>query len=313
MSGWWRWGLAIVVLAAGAHYTVHFPWADTWGTLGSADWGFLAAAGGANLLSLACKGTGWYLLLRRFGPASMRATQAATFASAAVGSIGIALSGEATRLGLVTRWHGVGAGETARSIAASRVVEAAGLGVFLIGLAGGVAAGEDGIHGWRLMAAATVLAGGAVALLHRARWLRPRGTGSGPAAAWTVGQLGGPLALAVVSWILQWATYHWSIAATHAAVTPYTSALALLLSNLGGILRLTPGNVGIVQGAVVLGLRPAGVPVAQAVAAGLALQAVQVLPVLLIGIVILGRHGRRRALAEAEVHHPEPARLECPQ
>ena len=100
-----------------------------------------------------------------------------------------------------------------------------------------------------------------------------------------------------LSWTLQWATYHWSIAATHAAVTPYASALALLLSNLGGIFRLTPGNVGIVQGAVVLGLSPAGVPVAQAVAAGLALQAVQVLPVLLIGIVILGRHGLRRALA----------------
>ncbi len=118
-----------------------------------------------------------------------------------------------------------------------------------------------------------------------------------PAEEWTVARLAAPLAFAVLSWTLQWATYHWSIAATHAAVTPYASALALLLSNLGGIFRLTPGNVGIVQGAVVLGLRPAGVPVAQAVAAGLALQAVQVLPVLLIGIVILGRHGLRRALA----------------
>jgi uncharacterized membrane protein YbhN (UPF0104 family) len=130
-----------------------------------------------------------------------------------------------------------------------------------------------------------------MALVRGARWLRPE------AAAWTVGQLAAPLALAVVSWLLQWATYHWSIAATHAAVTPTASALALLLSNLGGLFRLTPGNVGIVQAAVVIGLRPGGVPAAQALAAGLGLQAVQVLPVVMIGIGILGRRGVRRVVA----------------
>jgi hypothetical protein len=36
------------------------------------------------------------------------------------------------------------------------------------------------------------------------------------------------------------------------------------------------------------------VPVGRAVAAGLALQAVQVIPVMLIGIAILGRHGIRK-------------------
>ena len=66
-----------------------------------------------------------------------------------------------------------------------------------------------------------------------------------------------------------------------------------LLANVGGTLRLTPGNVGVIQGAVVLGLAPAHVPAAQAVAAGLALQAVQVLPVLAVGIALLGRHGVR--------------------
>lgn len=297
MSGWWRWALGIVVLVAGVHYAARFPWTDTWSTLAAADWGLLAAAGGANMLSLACKAAGWYLLLRRVAPATMRTAQAATFAGAAVGSVGIAMSGEATRLRLVTVWDGVGGGVAARSIAASRVVEAAGLAVFLTALAARVATSEGVIHGWRLLAGAAALAATAAALLRWARWLHPRAMGIEPAEEWTVARLAAPLAFAALSWTLQWATYHWSIAATHAAVTPYASALALLLSNLGGIFRLTPGNVGIVQGAVVLGLSPAGVPVAQAVAAGLALQAVQVLPVLLIGIVILGRHGLRRALA----------------
>jgi hypothetical protein len=43
----------------------------------------------------------------------------------------------------------------------------------------------------------------------------------------------------------------------------------------------------------VMGLAPAGVPAARAVAAGLALQAVQVIPVMVIGMAILGRHGIR--------------------
>jgi uncharacterized membrane protein YbhN (UPF0104 family) len=283
MSRWWRWGLGVVVLAAGARYAVRFPWTDTWTTLASADRGLLAAAGVANLLSLACKAGGWHLLLRRFVPARVRTTQAATFAGAAVGSVGIALSGEAVRLQVLTLRDGIGVGVASRSIAASRVVEAAALGVLLIAVAGGAAASHGALAGWRLVAGAVALGAGAVALLRRARW--------------TLGQLVAPLALAVVSWLLQWTTYHWSIAAAHVAVTRSASGLVLLLSNLGGIFRLTPGNVGIVQGAVVLGLRPDRVPVAQAVAAGVALQAVQVLPVVAIGIVILARHGLRRALA----------------
>jgi uncharacterized membrane protein YbhN (UPF0104 family) len=100
-------------------------------------------------------------------------------------------------------------------------------------------------------------------------------------------------------WALQWATYHWSIAAMHVAVKPSASMLALVLANVGGALRLTPGNVGVVQGAVLVALRPNGVRASTAIAAGLALQAVQVIPVAAIGSVILGRRGlrlvRRRA------------------
>ncbi|MEO6058327.1 MAG: hypothetical protein ABIQ49_16000, partial [Gemmatimonadales bacterium] len=76
---------------------------------------------------------------------------------------------------------------------------------------------------------------------------------------------------------------------------------ALVLANVGGILRLTPGNVGVLQGAVVLALAPLGVEAARAVAAGLALQAVHVLPVLVIGIALVGRHGLRELGRRREV------------
>ncbi len=284
MTRGWRWVLSLLAVTVGLHYAIRFPWLDTWSTLLAADWRMLIAAAAVNLVSLVCKACGWHLLLRPLVAVRGRTTQAATFVGAAVGSIGIAMSGEASRLHLLGLWDGVPAGTAARTIVASRLVEAAALGVFLMGFVlAALATGGRGKLEWQLVASAAALAVGGLVLSRQLGWLR-------------ASHLLAPLAFGTAAWGLQWATYYWSIAATYAAVTPSSSLLALLLSNFGGLFRLTPGNVGIVQGAVVLGLSPAGVPAAQAVAAGLVLQAVQVLPVLVIGAVIVGRYGLRGAL-----------------
>jgi uncharacterized membrane protein YbhN (UPF0104 family) len=281
--------LAALVLVAGSRYAARFPWGETWRILASAEWGPLAAAAGVNLLSLACKGGGWYLLLRPLARARLRTAQAATFVGAAVGSIGISVSGEAARAHMLTQQDGLEVATVARTIASSRLVEAAALGVFLAALA----LGAGGTLEWRMLAGAVTVGAAALAVLRWLPWLRPFREDGRLAPHYSVGQLLAPLALALAAWALQWTTYHFSILAVHANVPPYRSAVALLVANLGGILRLTPANAGIVQGALVVGLAPAGVPATQAVAAGLALQAVQVLPVLLIGIILLGRHGIR--------------------
>jgi uncharacterized membrane protein YbhN (UPF0104 family) len=295
MRSWWRWALGAVILAAALRYATLFPWAHTWAALATADWGLLAAACGANLLSLAAKGAGWHLLLRSRLPVRVRTTQAATFAGAAVGSFSVAVSGEAVRLHLLASRDGIEAADGARSIVASRLVEAAALGIGL----GVFAAVVSGTSGWQLLGGGVALTAAALALLRWLPWIRLRLPDGSPDPGWTLGRLIAPLGFAVAGWALQWATYHWSIAAMHVAVTPSGSMLALLLSNLGGALRLTPGNVGVVQGAVVMALRPSRVPGSRAMAGGLALQAVQVLPVAALGTVILGRRGlrlvRRRA------------------
>jgi uncharacterized membrane protein YbhN (UPF0104 family) len=290
---WWIWLLALVVLGAGLRYAVRFPWLDTWATLTDADWALLAAAGGLNLLSLAFKAWAWQRLLQPLAPVRFRTAQAATFAGAAINSVGIAMSGEAARVTLLGTWDGVAAGPATRSVAASRIVEAAALGIFLLAVLGGMVTE----HWWRLLGAGCVLVGGALALLRWVPWLRPSDAGE----RWTAGRLAAPVVLNVASWGLQWGAYHWTIVAAGVAVTPTLSVLALVLSNVGGVLRLTPGNVGVLQGAVVLALAPLGVPAARGVAAGLALQAVQVLPVLAIGIALVGRHGVRELMRRQEV------------
>jgi len=102
------------------------------------------------------------------------------------------------------------------------------------------------------------------------------------------GRLVWPTAFALYNWAAQWATYHLVLRATHVPVSLAASFTALIVVNLGGLLRPTPANVGVTQAALVVGLLPFGVAPEQAVAAGLALQALQVLPVLLLGAMVTG-------------------------
>jgi len=297
---WWVKLLGVLVLAAALRFAATFPWADTWATLVSADWWMLAVAGGWNLLSLVTKAWAWQLLLRAVAPVGFRTAQAATFVGAAVNSVGIAMSGEAARVHVLGKREGIPAGAAIRSIVASRLVEAIALGIFLLGFAAAIATE----HTVRLLGGGALLLAGAFALLRWLPWLRPGGSGADALQGWSAARLAPAIGVNIASWGMQWASYHWSITATHTAVAPSLSCLALVLANVGGAFRLTPANVGVVQGAVVLALRPAGVPVPAALAAGLALQAVQVLPVLAIGLALLGRQGlaalsRRRAAGAA--------------
>jgi hypothetical protein len=179
---------------------------------------------------------------------------------------------------LVSSYDGVPAMVAARSILASRLVEATASGILLwaIGL------DHSLWPGWHVGEAGAVMAVGTVLVLWR--------TGLRPS------RLALPVLVAGVAWLLQWGGYHWAIAATGIRLEPVNSVTAVILSNIGGLLRLTPGNVGVLQGAVVLSLRPLHVPGSQAMAAGLALQAVQVFPLLAVGLLLLGRHGLRELL-----------------
>jgi putative heme transporter len=299
------WIIGTLTLVAGAlavRFGLNFPWAHTFDILIEANWLVLGAAALLNVVSLAAKSMSWYLLLRRLAPLRAGTAQAATFVGAAVNSISVSVSGEVARAQLAVTRDKVSFGAAVASLLVSRVVEALGLVLFLslafvvlppwpgarvigLALAGGVA---TTVLGYRLVPWSR---------LHARALGRWHDTVIRMAASKDRGGLGGALAFATCNWIAQWFTYHWSIAATHVAVTPAVSLMALVLANLVGILRLTPGNIGVLQGSLVVGMQGFEIPAANALAAGLALQAVQVLPVLAIGMVIVGRHGFRSLAA----------------
>ena len=127
MTAWWRgsrwrWLFVAVALVAVVRYGARFPWHATWRALAASDWRLLALAATANLLSLGCKAGGLQVLLAPLAPTRVRTTLAATFAGAAVGSFGIALSGEAARWRLLTQRDGI---DTATAVKALVEGEAA--------------------------------------------------------------------------------------------------------------------------------------------------------------------------------------------
>ncbi len=258
----------------------------------------LTAAAAVNVVSVAAKGSAWYLMLRRLGPSRHVTAQAATFVGAAVNSLSVSVSGEAARAQLVTAKDGISFGTAVASLVTTRVIEALGLIAFL-----GVALVALPPWPWARPAGLALIAlVVALGLGYRIiPWDRVRSAAEGRRYEPFVRMLGASgqngvnaaVALTSVSWLAQWVTYHWTIQATHTAASSSASLAALVVSNVAGILRLTPGNIGVLQGSLILVMREFRFPLANALAAGLALQAVQVLPILVIGIAIVGARGLR--------------------
>ncbi len=87
-------------------------------------------------------------------------------------------------------------------------------------------------------------------------------------------------------------------------MTYAASFTALIAANVGGLLRVTPANVGVMQAALVGALVPFGVSAEQAIAGGVALQAIEVLPVLAIALAFAGRAGLARLISPPEARAP---------
>jgi uncharacterized membrane protein YbhN (UPF0104 family) len=299
--------LALIALGFAIHFGVSFPWASTLSALKTSDWLLLSFAALANIVSLAVKGTEWFVFLRRLAPVRYATAQFATFVGAALSCITVSVSGDVARARIVSTRGEVSMGAAVGSLVLARFVEIMSLLVFL---AVALIAAPP-FRAASLVGLGLGLATGAVFLgYRRLPWARIRSKTLGPwrgplvemvASTDRIGLVAAVL-LACLNWLLQWASFHWTIAATHTPVHPSISLSALIAANAAGLLRLTPGNFGVLQGSMILVMEGFGIPVASALAAGLALQAVQVLPELAIGLALVGLRGFRQLLKR----RPEP-------
>ena len=303
---WLWWLLGILGVALALKVVLRFPWGDTFAALEHIDGWLLLAALMVNLLSPVAKGWAWHLLLKPVAPNRWWVAEEANVIGIAVNIIGVGVSGEVARVHVMKQRDHVPYRSGALSVVWVRVVEALGLTLFVV-VAPAMLDLPRGVRGLQIGGAvglATILIAtryrGWLALVRRLPQPVHRAAVELVEMGWR-GRLLGPTALALVNWAAQWATFHLTLRATHVPASYAASFTALLAVNLGGIVRFTPANVGVMQAAMVGALLPFGVAAEQAVAAGLALQALQVLPMLGFGLALAGRSGLKRLMADAQL------------
>lgn len=301
----------VILLGAGAlaWLLLRFPWSGIVAALARPAGLPLAGAVLTHLSSFLWKGWACHRLARASAACRWTTAQEATLLGAAVSTVAPSVTGEAARIRYMMSQDGVPGGVATASVAWSRVGEALGLALFLI-LAPFLLQLPPVLRGIQWMAGvglAVALAGVWSHRLIRVSHLLPRPARSFVAALSAMGsprRLVGPTLFSLLNWGTQWATFHLALLAVHAPTTLAASFTAVVVANIAGLARLTPGNVGVLQASVAGALLPFGIHADLAVAAGLVLQAIQTLPVLVLAIVLVGWKGVRHALAMKEVPTP---------
>ncbi len=296
----WVWGAATLAgLVAVSVLLLRFPWRTTLQTLEAVNAALLATALLINLVSPLAKGWAWHLLLAPVAPNRWWVAQEANLIGTAVNSVAAGVTGEAARISLIVQRDAVPLRAAVLSVVWTRAVEALGLALFLV-LAPFALHLSRTLRGLQLGAGVALVAVLAVSRLRGWEGLIARlpanlraGAAELAEMSWG-GRLIAPTALALVSWAAEWATYHLTLRAVHLPVSYAASFTALIAVNVGGLIRVTPANVGVLQAAMVGALLPFGIAAEQAVAGGLALQTIEVLPVLGLALAVAGRAGLAR-------------------
>jgi uncharacterized membrane protein YbhN (UPF0104 family) len=284
--------LIVAILLFAGRAIRSFPWKGTYQALLGAQLDILFVGLCINLLSMIAKGTAWHLLLRPLAPHRWSSAQVATFIGTSANSLSVSVAGEAVKIHSIVKRDRVPLEASVVSDVWARIIEVVGLAIFLVFVPALFRLPPI----WRsvqLVAGAMLVVFAALVSARKIRklpaWLpQPlaravaswAGIGSWRRVVW-------PLALGVGNWIIQWTTFHLVLRSLGAGPTLAASLTALLATNLGGLLHLTPGNVGIFQAAMVASLVPFGIPSERAMAASLVLQAVQMVPVVMIGCLMI--------------------------
>ncbi|HYC53126.1 MAG TPA: lysylphosphatidylglycerol synthase transmembrane domain-containing protein [Gemmatimonadaceae bacterium] len=290
----------MLVLFAVALFATRVEWTETWRAMRGASPAIFAAAALINLASLALKGVRWWIFLRPVGGTSLALTLRGTFAGAALNNLLLANVGEPARVMLVARASRVPSERVLATLALERLFEFTGY-VMLLAVAVSVLTLPPDLHRARPVAFGALVA---VALLLIYLVRHPASATASPAARLTMLQRAAAygqgfisalassrrrfiaaLALSVVVWSLQVATYQLTARAAHFDI-PVSGTIAAILSvNIGFAIRATPGNVGVFQAVYALAATAFGMDRDAAVGVGILIQAQQILPVTLIGVL----------------------------
>jgi len=303
----WRALFTLTALVLLVWYARTVDWGTAWRAMRAASPALLVVAALANLVTLAAKAVTWWIFLRPVGAPSFGLALRATAAGAGLNNLLIANSGDGARTLFVARASRAPLSGVLAALALERLFDFIGYVMLLIAAAFLLPLPRE-LARWRLPAVgALVLIGAALALLV---WRGPRVRAPAPASTAAVAtwraravaalgrftdalhsivsgpRLGAALALTVVNWGTQIACYHVTARAAHFPITLGGSIAALLAANVGFLVRVTPGNVGLFQVVYSLAAQALGLSRDAAVGVAVLLQAVQNIPVTLLGAAL---------------------------
>ena len=301
-----RGALVAVVLVALVLFARTIEWRETWQAVRSVSLPLLVAASLVNRLSLVLKGVRWWIFLRPIGVRSIWLAVRATFAGAAINNLLIANSGEAARVVLVTRASDAPSSGVLATLALERLFEFIGY-VMLLAASVSLLSLPPEIAYTRPYAFAAfvllmallvylvrhperaelpVLEG--AGLLHRARnygqrFLRTLTNIS------TTGRFTAALFVSIAVWATQVGTYVLTARSARFPISIVGTIAALLAVNIGFALRATPGNVGVFQMVYAMTAVAFGLDKEQAIGVALLIQAQQILPTTILGLLAAPR------------------------
>ena len=329
-----RLGLSGLVLAMLVLFATKVNWRDTWSAMRGTSYSLLAVAAVLNIASGVVKGVRWWVFLRTVGVTSLRLALRATFAGAGLNNIVVANGGEVARVVFVAQSARVDTARVAATLAVERLFDVVGY-VMLLAVAVLFLDMPPSLDRLRPYAVAAFLLLGLLLgwLLRRRNIMETEALAD--TASWrsrlgvhrskfmhTIGAVSSrdrfiaALLLSVGAWVLQVATYHVTAFAADFPISTGAPIAALLAVNLGFIVRVTPGNVGLFQ-AVYAGTAAAfGLDRGQAVAVAFLIQAQQIIPVTLLGVCLapgfILRSSKRPDTALGETPPPESGNAPCP-
>ena len=330
-----RWVITGAVVVFLIIFARTIDWSAAWQSIRTASIPTLAIALAINFASVMMKAIRWWLFLRPAGAGSPFLAARATLAGAGLNNVLVANGGEAARVVFVSRASGVPSSTILATLALERLFDPVG---FMILLVYGVVAFDlpPALERWRLPAEIAlglmfVLLGW---FLYSTRHAKPEdlaearehsggllgriktyltGFALSARVLATLPRFIGALVLSMGAWITQVLTFEYAAQAAHVQMPHAASLAALLATNLGLLLRATPGNVGFFQVVFALAAGSFGVARDEAIAVSLLIQTLQIVPVTIIGVLLAPEfifgHSRAREEARAIADEGEPAVL----
>jgi uncharacterized membrane protein YbhN (UPF0104 family) len=297
-----RWVPGLALLALTLMFARRVPWSEVWSGMRAASLPMLGLAFVANYIAVAARTALWWRFLCAIGITSVGLAIRAMIVGMALHCVLVGNAGEAGRVLLVMRSSGVRAGPIITSVVLERLAVSAGYLAVLV-LAGTCLTLPAELQRWRIPAVVTLgLTVSLLTLLARqsdsprgARMARPacairRGVRMLRSSVVRAIAGGGALvlvALTAVNWICQLVTFHWTAKAVGLPISIGGSAIAMLTVLASGSIRATPANVGVTQLVYVATASMLGLSGQVALGAALLLQAIQTVPVVLAGLVVL--------------------------